>query len=72
MADPTGDGAQPTPWDPGLGQVMAATGRVLYEESVTGALISDPSGASNLSRSVKLPPSAAVRRFASRFRTRIQ
>jgi uncharacterized protein (TIGR02679 family) len=32
---------QPTPWDPELGQAMAATGRVLYEESVADALISD-------------------------------
>jgi uncharacterized protein (TIGR02679 family) len=35
---------QPTPWDPELGQVMAATGRVLYEESVADALITDLSG----------------------------
>ena len=35
---------QPTPWDPALGQVMAATGRVIYEESVAGALINDLSG----------------------------
>jgi uncharacterized protein (TIGR02679 family) len=32
---------QPTPWDPELAQVMAATGRVLYEESVADALITD-------------------------------
>jgi uncharacterized protein (TIGR02679 family) len=32
---------QPTPWDPELGELMAATGRVLYEESVADALISD-------------------------------
>jgi len=32
---------QATPWDPELGQVMAATGRVLYEESVAGPLIAD-------------------------------
>lgn len=32
---------QPTPWDPELGQVMAATGRVLYEESVADVLIAD-------------------------------
>jgi len=32
---------QPTPWDPELGQAMAETGRVLYEESVADALISD-------------------------------
>lgn len=32
---------QPTPWDPELGEVMAATGRVVYEESVADALISD-------------------------------
>lgn len=30
-----------TPWDLELGEVMAATGRVVYEESVAGALISD-------------------------------
>jgi len=35
---------QPTPWDPELGEVMAATGRVLYEENVTDALIGDLSG----------------------------
>jgi uncharacterized protein (TIGR02679 family) len=35
---------QPTPWDPELGELMAATGRVLYEESVADALISDLSG----------------------------
>ena len=32
---------QPTPWDPELGEVMAATGRVLYEESVADALLTD-------------------------------
>jgi uncharacterized protein (TIGR02679 family) len=32
---------QPTPWDPQLGDVMLATGRVLYEESVAGVLIAD-------------------------------
>jgi uncharacterized protein (TIGR02679 family) len=32
---------QPTPWDPELGNVMAATGRVVYEESVADALITD-------------------------------
>ena len=32
---------QPTPWDPELGEVMAATGRVVYEETVTDALIGD-------------------------------
>jgi uncharacterized protein (TIGR02679 family) len=32
---------QPTPWDPGLGKVMAATGRVVYEESVADSLIAD-------------------------------
>jgi uncharacterized protein (TIGR02679 family) len=35
---------QPTPWDPQLGEVMAATGRVLYEESVADVLITDLSG----------------------------
>jgi uncharacterized protein (TIGR02679 family) len=35
---------QPTPWDPELGEVMTATGRVLYEENVTDALIGDLSG----------------------------
>jgi uncharacterized protein (TIGR02679 family) len=35
---------QPTPWDPELGELMAATGYVLYEESVADALISDLSG----------------------------
>lgn len=33
--------AQPTPWDPGLGEAMAAAGCVLYEESVADVLISD-------------------------------
>jgi uncharacterized protein (TIGR02679 family) len=32
---------QPTPWDPGLAEAMAATGSVLYEESVADVLISD-------------------------------
>jgi Protein of unknown function C-terminus (DUF2399) len=32
---------QPTPWDPGLGRVMAATGRAVYEESVADSLITD-------------------------------
>jgi uncharacterized protein (TIGR02679 family) len=32
---------QPTPWDPELSQVMLATGRVLYEESVADDLIRD-------------------------------
>jgi uncharacterized protein (TIGR02679 family) len=32
---------RPTPWDPGLGEAMAATGCVLYEESVADVLISD-------------------------------
>ncbi len=35
---------QPTPWDPALSEVMAATGRVIYEESVSDALIADLSG----------------------------
>jgi uncharacterized protein (TIGR02679 family) len=35
---------QPTPWDPELGEVMAATGRVVYEESIADALITDLSG----------------------------
>jgi uncharacterized protein (TIGR02679 family) len=35
---------QPAPWDPQLGEVMAATGRVLYEESVADELITDLSG----------------------------
>jgi uncharacterized protein (TIGR02679 family) len=37
---------QPTPWDPELGEVMAATGRVVYEESIADTLISDLSGRS--------------------------
>jgi uncharacterized protein (TIGR02679 family) len=32
---------QPTPWDPGLSQAMAATGRVVFEESVADDLIGD-------------------------------
>jgi uncharacterized protein (TIGR02679 family) len=32
---------QPTPWDPDLGRVMAATGRAVYEETVADALIDD-------------------------------
>ena len=35
---------QPTPWDRALGEIMVATGRVIYEESVAGALINDLSG----------------------------
>lgn len=36
--------AQPTPWDPELARVMAATGRVVYEESVADALLADLQG----------------------------
>jgi len=32
---------QPTPWDPELGRVMVATGRVVFEESVADDLIGD-------------------------------
>jgi uncharacterized protein (TIGR02679 family) len=32
---------QPTEWDPGLAEVMAASGRVVYEESVADALLTD-------------------------------
>jgi uncharacterized protein (TIGR02679 family) len=32
---------QPTPWDPELGRVMAATGRAVYEEAVADQLIDD-------------------------------
>jgi uncharacterized protein (TIGR02679 family) len=32
---------QPTPWDPELAKVMAVTGRVVYEESVADALLTD-------------------------------
>jgi uncharacterized protein (TIGR02679 family) len=32
---------QPAPWDPELGQVMAAAGRVLFEESVADELVQD-------------------------------
>jgi uncharacterized protein (TIGR02679 family) len=39
---------QPTPWNPELCEVMAATGRVVYEESVADALISDLSGSSSV------------------------
>jgi uncharacterized protein (TIGR02679 family) len=39
---------QPTPWDPRLSQVMTATGRVVYEESVAGALIADLSASGGL------------------------
>jgi len=35
---------QPTPWDAELGEVMTATGRALYEESVGDALIADLPG----------------------------
>ena len=35
---------QPTPWDPELSEVMAGTGRVLYEESVADSLITDLTG----------------------------
>lgn len=41
---------QPTPWDPELAQVMAATGRVLYEESVADALLTDLSAHPRLDR----------------------
>ena len=36
--------AQPTPWDPELARVMAATGRVVYEEPVSDALLADLQG----------------------------
>jgi uncharacterized protein (TIGR02679 family) len=36
--------AQPTPWDPALAEAMAKTDRVVYEESVTDALIADLQG----------------------------
>jgi uncharacterized protein (TIGR02679 family) len=36
---------QPAPWDPELGQVMAAAGRVLFEENVADDLVRDLSGA---------------------------
>jgi len=32
---------RPAPWDPSLAQVMAATGKVVYEESVADSLIAD-------------------------------
>lgn len=32
---------QPTPWDPELSRVMAATGRVLFEESVADDLLGE-------------------------------
>ena len=32
---------QPTPWDPELGRVMAATGRAVYEETVADPLMDD-------------------------------
>jgi uncharacterized protein (TIGR02679 family) len=32
---------QPTPWDPALGEVMAATGKVVYEEAVADSLLTD-------------------------------
>jgi uncharacterized protein (TIGR02679 family) len=32
---------QPTPWDPELAEAMSAAGRVVYEESVAGALVTD-------------------------------
>ena len=36
---------QPAPWDPELSQVMAAAGRVLFEENMADALVQDLSGA---------------------------
>jgi uncharacterized protein (TIGR02679 family) len=36
---------QPAPWDPELSQVMAAAGRVLFEENMADALVRDLSGA---------------------------
>jgi uncharacterized protein (TIGR02679 family) len=32
---------RPTPWDPGLSDAMVASGRAVYEESVSGPLIGD-------------------------------
>jgi uncharacterized protein (TIGR02679 family) len=34
----------PTPWDPSLSSAMAEAGQVVYEESVTGALLADLQG----------------------------
>jgi hypothetical protein len=36
---------QPAPWDPELSQVMAAAGRVLFEENMGDALVQDLSSA---------------------------
>jgi uncharacterized protein (TIGR02679 family) len=36
--------AQPTPWDPALAELMAKTGRVVYEEAVIDALVADLQG----------------------------
>jgi len=41
---PLAGAAQPTPWDPALAEAMSATGRVVYEESVTDALLADLPG----------------------------
>jgi hypothetical protein len=38
---------RPTPWDLELGEVMATTGRVVYEESVADTLITDLSASPN-------------------------
>ncbi|HET9898206.1 MAG TPA: TIGR02679 family protein [Streptosporangiaceae bacterium] len=35
---------QPTPWDPGLADVMTASGRAVYEETVSAPLLSDLAG----------------------------
>jgi uncharacterized protein (TIGR02679 family) len=43
-AVPLSGAAQPTPWDPALAEAMASAGRVVYEESVTGALLADLQG----------------------------
>jgi uncharacterized protein (TIGR02679 family) len=42
---PLAGAPQLTPWDPALCEAMSATGRAVYEESVTDALITDLSGA---------------------------
>ena len=61
---PLGSTPQPTPWDPELGQVMAATGRAVYEETVADPLIEDlladrggPSGDVRRSQATVVPAS---------------
>jgi hypothetical protein len=46
----------PTPWEPGLGETMRATGRAIYEEAVAGQLLTDLRDASGLLEDAEAGP----------------